>query len=171
MSTAKAKEIEVAPSILTADFRRLGEQVRDCLLAGIRRIHLDVMDGQFVPNITIGPLVVKSLRSLADEFKATLDVHLMIVQPERYLADFRRAGADIINVHVETCPHLHRTIQNIRELGAGAGVAINPATPLNALEEILPNVDQVIVMTVNPGFGGQELIRPRWTKSRDCIAC
>jgi ribulose-phosphate 3-epimerase len=154
----KRKEIEIAPSILTADFCRLGRQVRDCLLAGVQRIHIDVMDGQFVPNITIGPLVVKSLRPLANEFKATLDVHLMIVQPERYLGDFRRAGADIINVHVETCPHLHRTIQNLRELGVAPGVAINPATPLSALEEILPDVSQVIVMTVNPGFGGQDLI-------------
>jgi ribulose-phosphate 3-epimerase len=158
MSERARAAIEIAPSILSADFSRLGAQVRDCLEAGIRRIHIDVMDGQFVPNITIGPLVVQSLRPLANEFQATLDVHLMIIQPERYLADFRRAGADIINVHVETCPHLHRTIQIIRELGAGAGVAINPATPLVSLEEILPDIDQVIVMTVNPGFGGQELI-------------
>lgn len=158
MRRPKPKEIEIAPSILSADFCHLGEQVRDCLLAGVRRIHLDVMDGQFVPNITLGPLIVKSLRPLANEFQATLDVHLMIVQPERYLADFRQAGADIINVHVETCPHLHRTVQHIRELGARPGVAINPATPLVALEEILPAVTQVIVMTVNPGFGGQDLI-------------
>jgi len=158
MSKRTKSIIEIAPSILSADFSRLGERVSDCLEAGIRRIHIDVMDGQFVPNITIGPLVVQSLRPLADQFKATLDVHLMIVQPERFLADFRRAGADIISVHVEACPHLHRTIQMIRELGAGAGVAINPATPLESLEEILPDVDQIIVMTVNPGFGGQELI-------------
>lgn len=150
--------IEIAPSILAADFSRLGEQVRGCLEAGIKRIHMDVMDGQFVPNITFGPLVVEALRPLADSFGAMLETHLMMVQPERYLAEFVRAGADLVIVHVETCPHLHRTIQNIHQLGARAGVVINPATPLVTLEEILPDVDQVLLMTVNPGFGGQELI-------------
>ncbi|MFN8454403.1 MAG: ribulose-phosphate 3-epimerase [Anaerolineae bacterium] len=150
--------IEIAPSILAADFSRLGEQVRDCLKAGITRIHMDVMDGQFVPNITFGPLVVEALRPLADSFGAMLETHLMIIQPERYLADFIKAGADLVIVHVETCPHLHRTVQNIHQLGAKAGVVINPATPLATLEEILPDADQILLMTVNPGFGGQELI-------------
>lgn len=150
--------IEFAPSILAADFSRLGEQVRGCLEAGITRIHMDVMDGQFVPNITFGPLVVEALRPLADSFGAILETHLMIIQPERYLADFVRAGADLVLVHVETCPHLHRTIQNIHQLGVKVGVVINPATPLVTLEEILPDVDQILLMTVNPGFGGQELI-------------
>lgn len=150
--------IEFAPSILAADFSRLGEQVRGCLEAGITRIHMDVMDGQFVPNITFGPLVVEALRPLADSFGAILETHLMIVQPERYLADFVRAGADLVLVHVETCPHLHRTIQNIHQLGVKAGVVINPATPLVTLDEILPDVEQILLMTVNPGFGGQELI-------------
>ncbi len=150
--------IEIAPSILAADFSRLGQQVQGCLEAGIKRIHMDVMDGQFVPNITFGPLVVEALRPLADSFGAMLETHLMIVQPERYLADFVQAGADLVLVHVETCPHLHRTVQNIHQLGAKAGVVINPATPLVTLEEILPEVEQVLLMTVNPGFGGQELI-------------
>lgn len=150
--------IEFAPSILAADFSRLGEQVRGCLEAGITRIHMDVMDGQFVPNITFGPLVVEALRPLADSFGAILETHLMIIQPERYLADFVRAGANLVLVHVETCPHLHRTIQNIHQLGVKAGVVINPATPLVTLDEILPDVEQILLMTVNPGFGGQELI-------------
>jgi ribulose-phosphate 3-epimerase len=150
--------IHLAPSIIAADFARLGEQVEAALVAGVKRIHVDVMDGQFVPNITIGPLVIAALRPLADRYSAELDTHLMIVQPERYLAEFKAAGSDIINVHVETCPHLHRTVQQIRELGAGVGVAINPATPLVLLEDIVVDIDQVLMMTVNPGFGGQRLI-------------
>jgi ribulose-phosphate 3-epimerase len=148
----------IVPSILSADFARLGEQVEATLQAGARRIHVDVMDGQFVPNITFGLPIVQALRPLADRYNAQLDVHLMIVQPERYLAPFREAGADIISVHVEASPHLHRSVQVMRELGAQPGVAINPATSLTAIEEILPELNMVLVMTVNPGFGGQQLI-------------
>ncbi len=150
--------VKLAPSILSADFARLGEQVREAVKAGAEYIHLDVMDGHFVPNITIGPLVVEALRPLARETGAVLDVHLMIEKPERYLADFAQAGADILTVHVETCPHLHRTVQVIRELGVRPGVTLNPATPLSTLEEILPDVDLVLIMSVNPGFGGQSYI-------------
>jgi ribulose-phosphate 3-epimerase len=146
---------KLAPSILSANFARLGEQVAEAEAAGADWLHIDVMDGHFVPNITIGPLVVRALRPIT---KLPLDVHLMIEQPERYLADFAEAGADRITVHVETCPHLHRTIQQIRELGLKPGVTLNPATPLSSLEEILPEVDLVLVMSVNPGFGGQSYI-------------
>jgi ribulose-phosphate 3-epimerase len=149
-------KIKIAPSILSADFARLGEQVKDAETAGVDYIHVDVMDGHFVPNITIGPLIVKALRPVTD---LPLDVHLMIENPELYLADFAKAGADIITVHVETCPHLHRTIQQIRELGVKPGVTLNPATPLSTLDEILPEVDLVLIMSVNPGFGGQSYIR------------
>ncbi|MCB0209178.1 MAG: ribulose-phosphate 3-epimerase [Anaerolineae bacterium] len=147
--------IKFAPSILSADFARLGEQVREAEAAGVDYIHVDVMDGHFVPNITIGPLVVRALRPVTD---LPLDVHLMIEQPERYLADFAEAGANHLTVHVETCPHLHRTVQQIKELGVKAGVTLNPATPLSILEEILPDVDLVLIMSVNPGFGGQSYI-------------
>jgi ribulose-phosphate 3-epimerase len=147
-----------APSILSADFARLGEQVREAAAAGAAYIHVDVMDGHFVPNLTMGPVVVQALRPLADELGLTLDVHLMIEQPERLLPAFAQAGADILTVHVETCPHLHRTVQQIRELGVRPGVTLNPATPLVMLEEILPYVDQVLIMSVNPGFGGQSYI-------------
>lgn len=147
-----------APSILSADFSRLGEQVRESVKAGAAYIHIDVMDGHFVPNITIGPLIVKSLRPIADETGGVLDVHLMIEKPELIIPAFAQAGADIITVHVETCPHLHRTLQQIRELGIKPGVTLNPATPLVALEEILEEVEQVLIMSVNPGFGGQSYI-------------
>ncbi|RME46472.1 MAG: ribulose-phosphate 3-epimerase [Caldilineae bacterium] len=151
----KEPPFKLAPSILSADFARLGEQVREAEAAGADWIHVDVMDGHFVPNLTIGPLIVRALRPVTT---LPLDVHLMIEQPERYLAAFAAAGADGLTVHVETCPHLHRTVQQIRELGVRAGVALNPATPLVSLEPILPDVDLVLVMSVNPGFGGQSYI-------------
>jgi ribulose-phosphate 3-epimerase len=150
--------IEIAPSILSADFSRLGEQVEEALVAGTRRIHVDVMDGRFVPNISVGPLVVEALKPLAQRYGAVLDVHLMIVEPERYLADFAHAGADALTVHVEASVHLHRTVEAIRSHRAQAGVALNPATSLSVLEEVLPALDSVLVMTVDPGFGGQGFI-------------
>lgn len=146
---------KLAPSILSADFARLGDQVREAENAGADWIHVDVMDGHFVPNISLGPLIVQALRPVTS---LPLDVHLMIEKPERYLADFTKAGADRITVHVETCPHLHRTIQQIKELGVKSGVTLNPATPLSTLEQILPDVDLVLIMSVNPGFGGQAYI-------------
>jgi ribulose-phosphate 3-epimerase len=160
------QQVKLAPSILSADFARLGEQVATAVHAGAEYIHVDVMDGHFVPNITIGPLIVAALRPLARETGAILDVHLMIEHPDRYLADFAKAGADILTVHVETCPHLHRTIQAIRELGVKPGVTLNPATPLATLEEILPDVDLVLIMSVNPGFGGQSYIPGSTAKIR-----
>lgn len=150
--------IELAPSILAADFTRLGQQVSDALACGVKRIHCDIMDGQFVPNISMGPLVVQAIKPIVAKMGAMIETHLMIEQPDRYIADFVQAGANLVTVHVETCPHLHRTLQQIRELGAQVGVALNPATPLVMLEEILGDVDLVLVMTVNPGFGGQEFI-------------
>ncbi|MGK0617300.1 ribulose-phosphate 3-epimerase [Meiothermus cerbereus] len=145
----------VAPSILTADFARLGEQIREAEAAGVDWIHLDVMDGRFVPNLTFGPLVVEAIRKITT---LPLDVHLMIVEPERYLADFARAGADWITVHYEATPHVHRAVQQVRELGKKAGLAINPGTPLEALLPLLPELDLALLMSVNPGFGGQKYI-------------
>ncbi|GAO76537.1 ribulose-phosphate 3-epimerase [Meiothermus ruber] len=145
----------VAPSILTADFARLGEQIREAEAAGVDWIHLDVMDGRFVPNLTFGPLVVEAIRKVT---ALPLDVHLMIVEPERYIADFARAGADWITVHHEATPHAHRAVQQIKELGKKAGLAINPGTPLEALLPLLPELDLALLMSVNPGFGGQKYI-------------
>lgn len=158
--------LKLSPSILSADFSRLGEQVTEAMTAGADYIHVDVMDGHFVPNITIGPLVVQALRPLSETHGIPLDVHLMIEKPERYLAAFAEAGANILTVHVETCPHLHRTLQYIRELGVKPGVTLNPATPLSALEEILPMVDLVLIMSVNPGYGGQSYIPASTDKIR-----
>jgi ribulose-phosphate 3-epimerase len=145
----------IAPSILSADFSRLGEEVRAVEAAGADWIHVDVMDGRFVPNITIGPPVVKALRKVT---KLPLDVHLMIVEPEKYVEEFARAGADTITVHVEACPHLHRTLQHIRSLGKRAGVVLNPSTHESTLAYALEVADLVLVMSVNPGFGGQSFI-------------
>ncbi len=147
--------IKLAPSILAADFTRLGEQVKQADAAGADYIHVDVMDGHFVPNITMGPLVVAAVRPLT---RLPLDVHLMIDSPEKFIADFANAGADNITVHQEVCVHLHRVVEQIKQTGKRAGVAINPATPVETLEEILPFVDLVLVMTVNPGFGKQSFI-------------
>ena len=148
-------KVLVAPSILSADFARLGDEVRAIEAAGADLVHVDVMDGRFVPNITIGPLVVEALKRVT---ALPLDVHLMIVEPEKYIGDFVKAGAATVTVHVETCPHLHRTLQQIRSAGAKAGVTLNPSTPAASLGEILTEVDQVLVMSVNPGFGGQSFI-------------
>ena len=147
--------VKIAPSILSADFSRLGEEVKAVEEAGADWIHVDVMDGKFVPNITVGPLVVESLRKVTT---LPLDVHLMIENADQYIEDFANAGADIISVHAEACPHLHRTIDSIKEKGAKAGVVLNPATTLFALDEIIEQVDMVLLMSVNPGFGGQEFI-------------
>ena len=145
----------IAPSILSADFGRLAEEIRAVEEAGADWIHVDVMDGHFVPNLTIGPVVIQAVRAATS---LPLDVHLMIESPETFIDSYAEAGANRIAVHVEACPHLHRTVAHVREAGARAGVALNPATPVAAIEPILRDVDQVVVMTVNPGFGGQKFI-------------
>ena len=147
--------VKIAPSILSADFSRLGQQVAEAAEGGADYIHVDIMDGHFVPNLTIGPAVVQALRPWT---RLPLDVHLMISRPERYIAQFAEAGADIITVHAEACPHLHRVVHQIKEAGKRAGVALNPSTPVSAVAEVVDDLDQVLVMTVNPGFGGQSFI-------------
>jgi len=162
-------QIKLAPSILSADFARLGAQVEEADKAGADRIHVDVMDGHFVPNITIGPIVVRWLRPVTTK---PLECHLMIAEPDRYLEDFAKAGADSILVHQEGAVHLHRTVQTIKHLGKRPGVVINPATPAAVLEEILPDVALVLIMSVNPGFGGQEFITgvvPKIRRVREMI--
>ena len=148
-------KVKIAPSILSADFSRLGEEIKAVQEAGADIIHIDVMDGRFVPNITIGPLVVSAIRSLTD---LPFDCHLMIKEPERYVEAFAKAGADYITVHVEASIHLHRTIQQIKSLGCRAGAVLNPSTPLSSLDYILEDLDMVLLMSVNPGFGGQGFI-------------
>ncbi len=159
----------IAPSLLAADFTRLAEEVEMLNTTAADWLHLDVMDGHFVPNLTFGMMVVEAIGKLA---RKPLDVHLMIEKPERYIEGFRKAGADIISVHYEACPHLHRVIQQIKETGAQAGVAINPHTPVQCLEDIIEDLDLVVVMSVNPGFGGQKFIYqsiPRIRKLRELI--
>jgi len=155
--TVSRKSTVISPSILSADFSRLGDEIRAVDQAGADWIHVDVMDGRFVPNITIGPLIVEAIRPVT---RKPLDVHLMIVEPEKYVADFAKAGADIISVHAEhnASPHLHRTLGQIRELGKQAGVVLNPSTPLELIEHVLELCDLILIMSVNPGFGGQSFI-------------
>jgi ribulose-phosphate 3-epimerase len=155
--------MKIAPSILSADFAALGEAIARVEAGGADQLHVDVMDGRFVPNITIGPPVIESIRKRT---RLPLDVHLMIVEPERYIETFVRAGADLVTVHAEACPHLHRTLHQIREAGAKAGVALNPSTPPTAIEWVLDSLDLILVMSVNPGFGGQSFIPSSLAKLR-----
>ena len=160
-SSPHMTKVEISASILSADFTRLGAHMNEAEVAGVERFHVDVMDGRFVPNITFGPLMVDAARRCTQRI---IEVHLMIVEPERYIPEFAKAGADNIQVHQETCPHLHRTIQMIHQLGKKATVVLNPATPLSTIEDILGDVDQVLLMSVNPGFGGQKFIEHVLTK-------
>lgn len=153
--------IKIAPSILSADFSKLGDEIKDVEKGGADYIHVDVMDGHFVPNITIGPLIVESIRPVT---KLPLDVHLMIENPDQYIEAFAKAGADYITVHVEACRHLHRTIQLIKSFGVKPGVVLNPATPVQMIEYIIEDLDMVLLMSVNPGFGGQKFIPSVLTK-------
>ena len=155
MAPQKQRPVRIAPSILAADFGRLAEEVASVPRAGADWIHVDVMDGHFVPNITLGPAITEAVGGATE---LPLDVHLMIENPERYIGDFAKAGSQTIGVHVETCPHLHRTVAQIREAGARACVVLNPGTPASAVEGVLGDIDQVLLMTVNPGFGGQSFI-------------
>jgi ribulose-phosphate 3-epimerase len=159
-------EVHLLPSILSADFSRLGEQVALVMDAGVRIIHVDIMDGHFVPNLTIGPAVLRSLAPMVHARGGLFSVHLMIEKPEEYVEDFVRAGADAVSVHVEACPHLYHAMTAIKALGAGAGVAMNPGTPVSAVREVERLVDFFVVMTVNPGFGGQQMIEPALDKVR-----
>jgi ribulose-phosphate 3-epimerase len=156
--------IKIAPSILSANFANLEQQIKLVEKGGADWIHLDIMDGHFVPNITFGPMVVKTISNITN---LPLDAHLMIQNPDKYLEDFQKAGTNRLTVHVEACIHLHRTIQRIKELGMKAGVSLNPSTPISTVKEILPIVDQVLVMTVNPGFGGQKFIQSTLKKVND----
>jgi len=166
----KEKTMEkIAPSILSADFTRLGDEIRDVEHAGADYIHIDVMDGHYVPNITIGPMIVQAVKRST---RLPLDVHLMISNPDQYISVFRQSGADIITVHAEAVDHLHRSIQSIKEVGARTGISLNPATPLQVIEYVLGELDMVLLMTVNPGFGGQEFISeviPKITRLRGII--
>lgn len=159
--------IKIAPSILSADFAKLGEEIKDVERGGADYIHVDVMDGHFVPNITIGPLIVEAIRPVT---KLPLDVHLMIENPDLYIESFANAGADYITVHVEACKHLHRTIGLIKSLGVKAGVVLNPATPVNMIQHVIKDIDMVLLMSVNPGFGGQSFIPEVLPKIREVKA-
>lgn len=155
------KQVHIAPSVLAADFTQLGREIRDAEAGGADLIHIDIMDGRFVPNITMGPFIVEAIRRVTN---LPLDVHLMIAEPERYVQRFAEAGADIISVHIEASPHLYRSIQQVRAAGCKVGVAINPHTPAQALGEVLTQLDIINVMTVNPGFGGQTFIKDMRSK-------
>ena len=160
---------KLAPSILSADFSRLGEEIKAVEEAGADYIHIDIMDGHFVPNITIGPMVVETAKAVTT---LPLDVHLMISDPDRYVQDFIKAGSDLLSVHVETCPHLQRTLTYIRELGGRSGAVLNPSTPISTLEYVMDDLDMILLMTVNPGFGGQKFIPtmlPKIQKMRSLI--